>query len=86
RPAGGYGAGQGGYGQQGGYDQEPPQQRTGGYDQEPPQQRTGGYDDRGYDQQQGGGHYGDQAQAGRGRPDAAPQQDRGGRRLDWLDD
>ncbi|NYF56265.1 carboxypeptidase-like regulatory domain-containing protein [Micromonospora purpureochromogenes] len=75
QPAGGYGAGQGGYGQQGGYDQEPPQQRT------------GGYDDRGYDQQQGGGgYYGDQAQAGRGRPDAAPQQDRGGRRLDWLDD
>ncbi|MEU5788331.1 carboxypeptidase-like regulatory domain-containing protein [Micromonospora purpureochromogenes] len=74
QPAGGYGAAQGGYGQQGGYDQEPPQQRT------------GGYDDRGYDQQQGGGYYGDQAQAGRARPDAAPQQDRGGRRLDWLDD
>ncbi|MEU5942469.1 carboxypeptidase-like regulatory domain-containing protein [Micromonospora sp. NPDC047548] len=71
---GGYGAAQGGYGQQGGYDQEPPQQRT------------GGYDDRGYDQQQGGGYYGDQAQAGRGRPDGTPQQDRGGRRLDWLDD
>ncbi|MGK5442782.1 carboxypeptidase-like regulatory domain-containing protein [Micromonospora sp. URMC 105] len=96
---GGYGAPQqGGYDQQGGgYDQQggggygAPQQggygQPGGYDQEPPQQRSGGYDDRGYDQQQGGGYYGDQAQAGRARPDAAPpQQERGGRRLDWLDD
>ncbi|WP_434090247.1 carboxypeptidase-like regulatory domain-containing protein [Micromonospora avicenniae] len=71
---------QGGYGQepptrQGGYGQEPPTQQ-GGYGQEPPTQR-GGYDDRGYDQ---GGHYGDQ-QGGRGRDG-----DRGGRRLDWLDD
>ncbi|MFF4877194.1 carboxypeptidase regulatory-like domain-containing protein [Micromonospora sp. NPDC000668] len=66
----------GGYGQQaGGYDQ------GGGYGQEPPQQR-GGYDDRGgYDQ---GGGYGQQA--GRTRPDTPPPTERGGRRLDWLDD
>ncbi|WP_244311514.1 carboxypeptidase-like regulatory domain-containing protein [Micromonospora taraxaci] len=65
---------QGGYGQPaGGYDQ------GGGYGQEPPQQR-GGYDDRGYDQ----GGYGQQA--GRGRPDTPPPTERGGRRLDWLDD
>ncbi|MEV0721918.1 carboxypeptidase-like regulatory domain-containing protein [Micromonospora purpureochromogenes] len=91
---GGYGAGQGGYDQQGGYEQpaggygagQGGYGQPGGYEQEPPQQRTGGYDDRGYDQQQGGGYYGDQAQSGRGRPDPAPQQDRGGRRLDWLDD
>ncbi|WP_319462252.1 carboxypeptidase regulatory-like domain-containing protein [Micromonospora sp. RTP1Z1] len=73
---GGYGGGDG-YGQppQGGYDQQ------GGYGQEPPQPRTGGYDSQGYDQ---AGHYGDPAQAGRGRPEAP--QERGGRRLDWLDD
>ncbi|BCJ59236.1 carboxypeptidase-like regulatory domain-containing protein [Micromonospora endophytica] len=92
---------QGGYGQQsGGYGQEPPQQRTGyddgyqqqggygqgggGYGQEPPQQ--GGYgqeppQQRGYDNN----YYGDPAQAGRGRPDTPPAE-RGGRRLDWLDD
>ncbi|MEU4367291.1 carboxypeptidase regulatory-like domain-containing protein [Micromonospora chersina] len=73
---GGYGGGDG-YGQspQGGYGQ------PGGYGQEqPPQQRGGGYDNQGYDQ---GGYYADPAEAGRGRPDA---QDRGGRRLDWLDD
>ncbi|MEV4809483.1 carboxypeptidase regulatory-like domain-containing protein [Micromonospora avicenniae] len=80
------GYGQSGYGQQGGYGQEPPT-RQGGYGQEPPNQQggygqepptqRGGYDDRGYDQ---GGHYGDQ-QGGRGRDG-----DRGGRRLDWLDD
>ncbi|SIN28923.1 carboxypeptidase-like regulatory domain-containing protein [Micromonospora cremea] len=65
----------GGYGQQaGGYDQ-------GGYGQEPPPQRGGGYDDRGYDQ----GGYGQQA--GRARPaDSPPPTERGGRRLDWLDD
>ncbi|MFG1903749.1 carboxypeptidase regulatory-like domain-containing protein [Micromonospora carbonacea] len=82
---GGYGSE--GYGQQGGYGQK------GGYGQEPPHQR-GGYDDRGYeqpggyDQQQPGGYYGDQnQQPGRARPDGPPQQqDRGGRRLDWLDD
>ncbi|MEV4479920.1 carboxypeptidase-like regulatory domain-containing protein [Micromonospora coxensis] len=75
QPGGGYG------GHQGGYDQQ-----QGGYDQQPPQQRGGGYDAGGYDQQQGGGYYGDQAPAGRGRPDVPPAQDRGGRRLDWLDD
>ncbi|MBX7269918.1 carboxypeptidase regulatory-like domain-containing protein [Micromonospora sp. Llam7] len=77
---------QGGYGQAGSsYGQEPQQRggyeqggydQSGGYGQEPPRQR-GGYD-------QGGG-YGDPAQASRGRPDG-PAQDRGGRRLDWLDD
>ena len=76
---------QGGYGQ-GGYGQEPPQQH-GGYGQEPPQQR-GGYDDRGGYGQGGYGQQGgyDEPQTGRGRPDGPPQQDRGGRRLDWLDD
>ncbi|WP_406077738.1 carboxypeptidase regulatory-like domain-containing protein [Micromonospora sp. NBC_00858] len=66
----------GGYGQQaGGYDQ------GGGYGQEPPQQR-GGYDDRGgYDQSGGYGQ-----QTGRTRPDTPPPTERGGRRLDWLDD
>nr|WP_229791371.1 carboxypeptidase regulatory-like domain-containing protein [Micromonospora fulviviridis] len=74
---GGYGGGNGyGQPQQGGYGQ------PGGYGQEqPPQQRGGGYDNQGYDQ---GGYYADPAEAGRGRPDAP--QDRGGRRLDWLDD
>ncbi|MEV4388941.1 hypothetical protein AB0J68_25070, partial [Micromonospora sp. NPDC049580] len=79
-PAGGYGQqtsayDQGGYGQQqgGGYDQ-------GGYGQEAPQQR-GAYDDRGYDQ----AGYGQQ-QGGRARPDGPPPTERGGRRLDWLDD
>ncbi|TDC34272.1 carboxypeptidase regulatory-like domain-containing protein [Micromonospora sp. 15K316] len=81
----GGGYGQAGYGQQGGYGQEPPTQQ-GGYGQEPPTQHGGygqepptqrGYDDLGYDQ---GGYYGDQ-QGGRSR-DA----ERGGRRLDWLDD
>ncbi|MGW9196919.1 carboxypeptidase regulatory-like domain-containing protein [Micromonospora chersina] len=74
---GGYGGGDGyGQPQQGGYGQ------PGGYGQEqPPQQRGGGYDNQGYDQ---GGYYADPAEAGRGRPDAP--QDRGGRRLDWLDD
>ncbi|WP_459178563.1 carboxypeptidase-like regulatory domain-containing protein [Micromonospora craniellae] len=89
----------GGYGQGGGYGQEPPQQRGGydnayeqggygqggGYGQEPPRQR-GGYDNS-YEQQQqqDGGYYGDPAQTGRGRPDG-PGQERGGRRLDWMDD
>ncbi|WP_436837237.1 carboxypeptidase-like regulatory domain-containing protein [Micromonospora matsumotoense] len=84
----GYGSPQGGYGQAGGYGGE---QSPGGYGQEPPQQRTGGYDQQGYDQQQGG-YYGDQQQpgrdqppAGRARPDGPPPE-RGGRRLDWLDD
>ncbi|NGM12780.1 carboxypeptidase regulatory-like domain-containing protein [Verrucosispora sp. CWR15] len=84
---GGYG---GAYGQdapsRGGYDQGGygGGQASGGYGQEPPRQR-GGYDE-GYDQGgYGQGGYGDPAQAGRGRPDGAPQ-DRGGRRLDWLDD
>ncbi|MEU5530177.1 carboxypeptidase-like regulatory domain-containing protein [Micromonospora chersina] len=74
---GGYGGGDGyGQPQQGGYGQ------PSGYGQEqPPQQRGGGYDNQGYDQ---GGYYADPAEAGRGRPDAP--QDRGGRRLDWLDD
>ncbi|MEG3633023.1 carboxypeptidase regulatory-like domain-containing protein [Micromonospora sp. S2-005] len=84
---GGYG---GAYGQdapsRGGYDQGGygGGQGSGGYGQEPPRQR-GGYDE-GYDQGgYGQGGYGDPAQAGRSRPDGAPQ-DRGGRRLDWLDD
>ncbi|MEU8419823.1 hypothetical protein AB0C15_02975 [Micromonospora sp. NPDC048835] len=66
---------QGGYGQPaGGYDQ------GGTYGQEPPQQRGGGYEDRGYDQ----GGYGQPA--GRNRPETPPPTERGGRRLDWLDD
>ncbi len=80
--------------QYGGYNQEPPAQH-GGYNQEPPAQH-GGYDDRGYGQGgyddrggygQGGygGGYGDPTQADRARSDAPPP-DRGGRRLDWLDD
>ncbi|MBM7080717.1 hypothetical protein JQX11_30830 [Micromonospora sp. MMS20-R1-14] len=85
----GYGAPQGGYGQAGGYGAE---QQQGGYGQEPPQQRGGGYDQQGYDQQQGG-YYGEQGQpgrdqqppSGRARPDGPPPE-RGGRRLDWLDD
>ncbi|SBT50331.1 peptidase associated/transthyretin-like domain-containing protein [Micromonospora auratinigra] len=89
-PGGGYEGGQnydqrGGYGGNDGYGQQPQQGgygQPGGYGQEPPpQQRTGGYDDQGYDQ---GGYYADPAQAGRGRPDGPPE--RGGRRLDWLDD
>ncbi|MER7167392.1 hypothetical protein ABT336_15145 [Micromonospora sp. NPDC000207] len=90
---GGYG-GQAGYDQQtGGYGQEPPRQRGGGYDQQ-----TGGYDQQGYSQHgdaQGGydqqtGYYGDQQNqgqnpTGRGRADGPPPE-RGGRRLDWLDD
>ncbi|TDB77377.1 carboxypeptidase regulatory-like domain-containing protein [Micromonospora sp. KC721] len=95
-PQGGYGQQppQGGYGQQpppqGGYGQQPPPQ--GGYGQQPPQggygqqpSPQGGYDNHGYDQQ-AGGYYGEQAPAGRARPDGPPPQDRGGRRLDWLDD
>ncbi|WP_456080976.1 carboxypeptidase regulatory-like domain-containing protein [Micromonospora radicis] len=98
QPGGAYGPG--GYDQAGGYGQEPPQQRggydnayepggaygqggyeqSGGYGQEPPRQR-GSYEQGGYDQ---GAGYGDPAQAGRGRPDNPPE--RGGRRLDWLDD
>ncbi|MGC4818630.1 hypothetical protein [Micromonospora sp. DT63] len=99
---GGYGQQQGGGYDQGGYGQEAPQQRggyddrgydqagygqqqaggydQGGYGQEAPQQR-GGYDDRGYDQ----AGYGQQ-QGGRARPDNPPPTERGGRRLDWLDD
>ncbi|MEV1013167.1 carboxypeptidase-like regulatory domain-containing protein [Micromonospora sp. NPDC049801] len=100
-PTGGYGQQTNAY-DQGGYGQEPPQQRggyddrgydqggygqtgggydQGGYGQEPPQQR-GSYDDRGYDQ----GGYGQQQQGGRARPDSPPPTERGGRRLDWLDD
>ncbi|WP_456238323.1 carboxypeptidase-like regulatory domain-containing protein [Micromonospora rubida] len=80
----------GGYGQQpspqaGGYGQQPPQQ-GGGYGQQPSPQGHGYDQPAGYDQQQGGGYYGDQAQPDRARPDGPPQQDRGGRRLDWLDD
>ncbi|MEV0155351.1 carboxypeptidase-like regulatory domain-containing protein [Micromonospora sp. NPDC050686] len=67
---GGQGGQSGGYGQQGGY---------------PPEQRGGGYDKHSYDQQ-GGGYYNDQGQPGRGRADGPQQQDRGARRLDWLDD
>ncbi|MGC4810363.1 hypothetical protein ACLQ29_07535 [Micromonospora sp. DT228] len=74
--AGGYEQG-GGYGQPaGGYEQ------GGGYGQEPAPQQRGGYDDRGYEQ---GGGYGQPA-AGRPRPETPPPTDRGGRRLDWLDD
>ncbi|WP_026189809.1 hypothetical protein [Salinispora mooreana] len=78
----------GGYGQEtpaqpGGYDQEAPTQ-YGGYGQETPAQH-GGYDDRGYGQAGYGGGYGDPTQADRARSDAPPP-DRGGRRLDWLDD
>ncbi|WP_121397231.1 carboxypeptidase-like regulatory domain-containing protein [Micromonospora sp. M71_S20] len=93
---GGYGqeppAPRGGYGQPGGYDQPTSYDNQGGYGQggygqEPPQQR-GGYEDRdGYGQGgygQPGGY--EDPQTGRGRPDGPPQQDRGGRRLDWLDD
>ncbi|BCL15056.1 carboxypeptidase regulatory-like domain-containing protein [Micromonospora sagamiensis] len=89
---GGYGYGQqgsGGYGSGGGYDQQGGyggQQgghgggQQGGYGQEPQQ---GGY---GYGQQGSGyGDY-DQQQGGRGRDGQPPQQDRGNRRLDWLDD
>ncbi|MGC5332396.1 hypothetical protein [Micromonospora sp. DT62] len=97
QPSGGYGgqeptAPRGGYGQPGGYDQPTSYDNQGGYGQggygqEPPQQR-GGYEDReGYGQGgygQPGGY--DDPQTGRGRPDGPPQQDRGGRRLDWLDD
>ncbi|MFI0791827.1 carboxypeptidase-like regulatory domain-containing protein [Micromonospora rubida] len=89
--AGGYDQPQGGgYGQQpppqgGGYGQQPPQQ-GGGYGQQPPQQGHGYDQPAGYDQRQGGGYYGDQAQPDQARPDGPPQQDRGGRRLDWLDD
>ncbi|WP_243420712.1 carboxypeptidase regulatory-like domain-containing protein [Micromonospora globispora] len=83
--SGGYGGGQqqgyDGYGQQGGYGEGYGQQggygQPGGYGQEPPQQRGGGYDQ--------GGYHGDPAQTGRGRSDG-PGQERGGRRLDWLDD
>ncbi|WP_433389121.1 hypothetical protein [Micromonospora sp. KLBMP9576] len=87
---GGYGqepAPRGGYGQPGGYDQPTSYDDQGGYGQSPPPQR-GGYDDRGGygqgDYGQPGGH--DDPATGRGRPDAPPQQDRAGRRLDWLDD
>ncbi|KAB1904651.1 carboxypeptidase regulatory-like domain-containing protein [Micromonospora sp. AMSO1212t] len=83
--AGGYDGGHqsGGYGQQGGgygdgYGQDPQGgygHQQGGYGQEPPQQRGGGYDNA---------YPNDPAQAGRARPDG--QADRGGRRLDWLDD
>ncbi|WP_308042856.1 carboxypeptidase-like regulatory domain-containing protein [Micromonospora sp. PLK6-60] len=72
---------QGGYGDQAGYGGQ-----GGGYGQDgyPPEQRGGGYDKHSYDQQ--GGYYNEQGQQpGRGRGDG-PQQDRGGRRLDWLDD
>ncbi|WP_019901636.1 hypothetical protein [Salinispora arenicola] len=90
-PYGGYGqqpsTAYGSYSQQpptqyGGYGQDLPTQRGGydGYDQEAPGQH-GGYDDRGYGQ----GGYGDPNQTERPRSDAPPP-DRGGRRLDWLDD
>ncbi|MEU4565937.1 carboxypeptidase regulatory-like domain-containing protein [Micromonospora sp. NPDC023956] len=71
----GAGYGRGGYDQQGGYGGQ-----QGGYGQDPQQ---GGY---GYGQQQQGyGDY-DQQQGGRDRDGQPPQQDRGNRRLDWLDD
>ncbi|MEH0842514.1 carboxypeptidase-like regulatory domain-containing protein [Micromonospora sp. CPCC 205711] len=82
---GGYGGQPGGYDQSGGYGQQAGYDQPAGYGQEPPQPRSGGYDNHSYDQQQGGGYYGDQAPTGRTRPDATPQE-RGGRRLDWLDD
>ncbi len=69
--------------QHGGYHQETPAQ-YGGYHQETPAQH-GGYDDRGYGQGGYGGGYGDPTQADRARSDAPPP-DRGGRRLNWLDD
>ncbi|MEV4462295.1 carboxypeptidase-like regulatory domain-containing protein [Micromonospora echinofusca] len=91
-------ASRGGYGQPGGYDQPTSYDSQGGYGQggygqEPPQQR-GGYEDRGgYGGQEPStsrGGYGQPAgydePTGHGRPDGPPQQDRGGRRLDWLDD
>ncbi|WP_026267892.1 carboxypeptidase-like regulatory domain-containing protein [Micromonospora sp. CNB394] len=72
--SGGYGQQAGGYGD--GYGQAPQGgYGQGGYGQEPPQQRGGGYDNA---------YPNDPAQAGRARPDG--QADRGGRRLDWLDD
>ncbi|SCG39090.1 Ig-like domain (group 3) [Micromonospora siamensis] len=78
---GGYDQQRGGYDQRGGYGGQ-----SGGYG-EAPQQRGGGYDGAAYDQQQGGGYYNEQGQPGRGRADGPPpQQERGGRRLDWLDD
>jgi hypothetical protein len=94
RAGGGYGNDS--YGQPGGYGQEPPRQRGGyeghGYDRQGGYDRAGGgYESHGYDRQsaydqQGGGYYGDPAQGARGRSDGPPPQDRGGRRLDWLDD
>ncbi|MEU6021198.1 carboxypeptidase regulatory-like domain-containing protein [Micromonospora sp. NPDC047134] len=81
----------GGYGQGGGYGQEQPQQRGGygsgyeqggGYGQEQPPRQRESYDS-GYEQ--GAGYGADPAQAGRARPEAGPGE-RGGRRLDWLDD
>ncbi|SCL38167.1 Carboxypeptidase regulatory-like domain-containing protein [Micromonospora pallida] len=93
---GGYGQQQsGGYGSGGGYDQQSGygSQQSGGYGQDPQHGGYGGQDATqqggygGYGQQQSGG-YGDydQHQGGRGRDGQPPQQDRGGRRLDWLDD
>ncbi|WP_027660573.1 carboxypeptidase-like regulatory domain-containing protein [Salinispora fenicalii] len=80
-----------GYGQEapaqyGSYGQELPTQRGSydGYGQEAPAQHSG-YDDRGYGQGGYGSGYGDPTQADRARSDAPPP-DRGGRRLDWLDD
>ncbi|MFI6129727.1 carboxypeptidase regulatory-like domain-containing protein [Micromonospora sp. NPDC051141] len=77
--SGGYDGGHqpGGYDQQGGYDQRGGYGQQGGYGQEPPQQRGPGYDNQ-------AGYPDDSAQSGRGRADGTP--DRGGRRLDWLDD
>ncbi|WP_331716486.1 carboxypeptidase-like regulatory domain-containing protein [Micromonospora echinofusca] len=91
-------ASRGGYGQPSGYDQPTSYDNQagygqGGYGQEPPQQR-GGYEDRGgYGGQEPSTSRGGYGQpggydepTGHGRPDGPPQQDRGGRRLDWLDD
>ncbi|MFI6227291.1 carboxypeptidase regulatory-like domain-containing protein [Micromonospora echinospora] len=77
---GGYGSGRGGYDQQGGYGNQ-----QGGYGQDPHQ---GGYGGQQGGYGQPGGGYGDydQHQGGRGRDGQPPQQDRGNRRLDWLDD
>ncbi|WP_435830295.1 carboxypeptidase regulatory-like domain-containing protein [Micromonospora echinospora] len=78
--SGGYGSGRGGYDQQGGYGNQ-----QGGYGQDPQQ---GGYGGQQGGYGQPGGGYGDydQHQGGRGRDGQPPQQDRGNRRLDWLDD
>ncbi|MDR7280202.1 carboxypeptidase-like regulatory domain-containing protein [Catenuloplanes atrovinosus] len=84
--AGGYGGGQGGYGDRGGYDQGGYDQQQGGYDQQ-----GGGYGGQpGYPPQQGGG-YDQQGGDRRGYDDEGYRDNRGGnqrgdRRIDWMDD